>query len=295
MLALAQYYVNPLRNALSEARGEFAQHVLKLLSDFNQRMGDMVVARGIKEIKGGKLRHEGRKRLISGGGKGQGEEGELYSDKHSEIDVRSTDDDDDDDDDVVAASMKKDDAGADSSAEDAAATEFYQRDIGTQTSPALMSRRSSLQLGQSRNLRNSQSLRESEAETSTSLHKSPAEAAVAYHEQQVSSLSTNISHMIDDGNFDVIHEKEASRQVAALKDYLQGLTQAAHFAVTGDEWSHVFPTAKAVKGSSGGASEREVEAAQELKTEIRRLKGYLLSARNFPAPSGRSALGGKGR
>ena len=264
MLALSQYYVNPMRNALSEARREFARHVVKVLGGLNQKIESMVVARGIEGVKGGRLRFNG--------------------DRVSESDAESRDDE---------GSIKKVDVDAGSSDGNDAATEFYQRDVGTQTSPALMFRQSSSQ--------SQGSLQGSETGTSASAVKSPSELIVAQHERQISSLHTNVLSIIDDGRFDEIQEKGASRQVAALKKYLEGLTQAAQFAVIGDERSHVFHTARAVKSGGAAAADGDkgkenIDAAQELKAEVRRLKGYLLSARNFPVPGGgRRTLAGKGR
>ena len=279
-LAVAHYYVNPMRDALTEARRDFAQHVLKLLSDFNQRMGDMVAARGIKDVKGGKVGYERKGGEDSGVGK------EVDSDARSKSDGGQSSD--------VDGRVATDDKDTDSFDEDIAATEFYQRNIGTQTSPAILSRRSSSQSEQS--LRKSQSGVRFQSPRSTTT-KSPSENRITVDERHISDLRDSISVLVDGDSFRANHVNEASRQVADLKEYLGRLT---HFSILGDERSRAFHvTANAVKGDSGGRDAADtgvVDAAQELKTEIRRLKGHLLSARNFPVPGGqRGVYAGRGR
>ena len=272
-----------MRNALTDARRDFAQHVLKLLGDFNQRMGDMVAARGIKGVKGSKRRVERGDNSDSSARK------ELYNDAQSESEGGQSP--------SVNDRMTTEDKNSDGSDKDIAATEFYQRDIGTQTSPAILSRQTSSQSGHS--LTKSQfGVRFQSPRPPTT--KPSSEDRIAHDEQQISGLQDSVSALVAGGSSYNNHVEEAARQVSDLKSYLGRLTQAANFPIIGDERTRVFhTTANAVRSGTGGgevSAGGSIDAAQELKGEIRRLKGYLLSAKNFPVPkSQRGARAGSGR
>ena len=237
-----------MRAALTEARRNFAGHVLRLLKDLNEKVEDQLQARGLSIPR----QHHDSKRRKNG-------------EEHT---IAGTDEDD------------GSDAGD--------ATEFYEKDKGTQTTPAL-SRRSSHDDGDAKpsfsSLTSAGTVATDTTTTTTSSSATnnplatPA-SRVAHHEQQLNSLRSRLSTITKQTEIDEEGENSVARSVAGLRAYLE---EMAHVTPQFFSGGGVDGFGKMAGWGGGGGHGSGEDAAVEMKAEIRRVKGLLLSARNFPA------------
>jgi hypothetical protein len=136
-------------------------------------------------------------------------------------------------------------------------TELYHRDFGTQTSPALSRRASSSE--------------DTSPDTPTDV--------IAGHTNRIRIMASHLKDLEASGTSGATQEEDMGKQLTSLTSYLSDMTYSSPYYRYGTPnytWS----------GTPGatGANDDEIE---KLKTEIRGVKGVLLSTRNFPR-SGRT-------
>lgn len=142
-------------------------------------------------------------------------------------------------------------------------TELYHRDMGTQTSP-LPSRRPS----------NTTTL------SNTTTTKTPTD----YQVTGLEIIKSHLDEMLSRNEKTESANKERQHKMDALRHYVDTLMYASPGISV---WSTAEETSKA--DGSGAARERE-DAVEELKKEIRGVKGSMLSAKRFPGPAMRNGV-----
>ncbi|KAK5114074.1 hypothetical protein LTR85_010380 [Meristemomyces frigidus] len=141
-------------------------------------------------------------------------------------------------------------------------TELYHRDMGTQTSP-----------GPSR--------RSSEGAVNTADTPAPVKKdAVAYQTIGLTILKDHLSELLLGVDKQEATNKERQESVNKLRHYLDTVIYGSP-AVSAWSTSEEAMTGKVTPGKK-----EEVDGVEELKREIRGVKGVLLSARRFPAAGG---------
>jgi len=176
----------------------------------------------------------------------------------------------------VPASGSKKDVGANgdmddlrSESETSDPTELYHRDMGTQTSPL-------------------PSPRSSDAPAATK--PVDEDTGTSQTDLQITSLNTLTSHLNDmlsrTQNLESANRERADR-TSNLRHYLDTLMYASPGVAA---WSSVEDVAKvSAAGTVQGESKKESEdVIEELKRDIRGVKGSLLSAKRFPGVAGRA-------
>lgn len=145
-------------------------------------------------------------------------------------------------------------------------TELYHRDMGTQTSPN-PTRRSSL----------------SSSDNSSVEKKDNA----ARSTEGLNILRSHLNDMLSQTSDIDTANSDKQKNLEKLKDYLDSLVYSNHSAYgmwggsMENSWSDV-----GVDGKKDGKAERD-DVVEELKKEIRAVKGVLLSAKRFPGVTGR--------
>lgn len=175
----------------------------------------------------------------------------------------------------VPSSGNKKDVGANgdmddlrSESETSDPTELYHRDMGTQTSPL-------------------PSPRTSDAPAATKLDDE--DTGKSQTDLQITSLNTLTSHLNDmlsrTQNLESANRERADR-TSNLRHYLDTLMYASPGVAA---WSSMDDMAKvSAAGTVNAESKKESEdVIEELKREIRGVKGSLLSAKRFPGVAGR--------
>jgi hypothetical protein len=133
-------------------------------------------------------------------------------------------------------------------------TELFHRDFGTQTSPALSRRASSSE--------------DSSPDTPTDI--------TTGHESRLKIMASHLKELETSGTGNIQKEDDIAKQLSALTSYLNEMTfSSPYYRYGSSSYSWSTPSA----GATGAAKDDEIE---KLKTEIRSVKGVLLSTRNFP-------------
>lgn len=149
-------------------------------------------------------------------------------------------------------------AGEDDDSETSDPTELYHRDMGTQTSPA-QSRRSS--------------------SSSDSISKPTKKDPIAYQSNGLSILSSHLNEMLNASNKVESANKERQDSLNKLRHNVDGMLYGSMAGL--NVWNQTEDAAK--------KREKEAQDAMEdLKKEIRGVKGVLLSAKRFPGPGGQA-------
>ncbi|EEH23053.1 hypothetical protein PABG_05264 [Paracoccidioides brasiliensis Pb03] len=171
----------------------------------------------------------------------------------SQDDPKLHHDDDDDDDD------------ADSITSDP--TELFHRDIATQTSPILSQTSSTLS---------------TPIEGLDTGDLSSSQKTVYMHTKRLKSISSQLTDFLSDEDSTGILQNTTYDSLWELKSYLDGLiynNSPYPYMVYND-------SSKPVGGNGRSGAKNNEDAIAAFKTEIRSVKGTLLSARNFPAGTG---------
>ena len=155
--------------------------------------------------------------------------------------------------------------GEDTDSETSDPTELYHRDMGTQTSPA-QSRRSS--------------------SSSDSVSKPTKKDPITYQTDGLKILSSHLNEMLDGNNEVESANKERQDSLNKLRHNVDGMMYGSLGSLGGANiWSQTEDAAK--------KREREQQdAVEELKKEIRGVKGVLLSAKRFPGVTGQAQKAG---
>jgi hypothetical protein len=133
-------------------------------------------------------------------------------------------------------------------------TELFHRDFGTQTSPVLSRRASSSE----------------DSSTDT-----PSDVTTS-HESRLKIMASHLKDLETSGKSNLDTEDDIAKQLSALTSYLNEMSFSSPYYRYGANYSWSTPSAGS---TSGSAKDDEIE---KLKTEIRSVKGVLLSTRNFP-------------
>jgi hypothetical protein len=132
-------------------------------------------------------------------------------------------------------------------------TELFHRDFGTQTSPALSRRASSSE--------------DSSSDTPTDV--------TTGHESRLKIMASHLKDLETSGEPNLRTEDDMAKQLSSLTSYLNEMSFSSPYYRYGSNYSWSTPTA----GATASSKDDEIE---KLKTEIRSVKGVLLSTRNFP-------------
>ena len=159
-----------------------------------------------------------------------------------------------------AAEEEKDEENTESVASDP--TELFHRDIATQTSPELETA-------------------PEPASITDGNQPSKAKEAVAKHLKRLQSITSQLHEArtaearVDSAN------SEARDRLTELHTYLDSLTYSAPTYLNSNLYGMYGDTSRDSK--KGGISSGEEDAIAAFKTEVRSVKGALLSAKNFPS------------
>ena len=137
-------------------------------------------------------------------------------------------------------------------------TELFHHDIGTQTSPTLLSRRSSL--------------------SSSLSSPSPADMA-AQHEERLHFLSSHLKDLQSSNRQAAEKEGDISSQLSLLNGYLSEMKYSNSYLSS--KYLGAWPNLSTM--GSGVSNENQDEIDRVMK-DIRAVKGVLLSTRSFPLP-----------
>jgi hypothetical protein len=146
----------------------------------------------------------------------------------------------------------KSDAGSESDASDP--TELFHRDIGVQTSPPI-----------SRN-QSSWSLEEMDHSSSTAL--------LASQEAKIASITSSLRDLKFSNDIAANEERKLAAEIDAFDKYLNELSLSSPYY----KYQSAFPT----WGSQQPTPPSAQDEIEKFKSEIRSMKGALLSTRNFP-------------
>lgn len=158
----------------------------------------------------------------------------------------------------------KDSAGEDE-AEDP--TELFHRDFGTQTSPDLLEGSTS-------------DTSSSDGEDSKSKNDPNLQAL------KLQNLTAYCTSLSSDDLIDSTEDQSTLTVMRVLKDYLESLAYPSYSN------AGVYGGGSSSSSTTGG--KKEETESDKFKSEIRGIKGTLLSARNFPSGRGRGTLGTRG-
>jgi hypothetical protein len=134
--------------------------------------------------------------------------------------------------------------------EDEDPTELFHRDFGTQTSPPL-----------------------SRSASSSDLSDLASSDPVSGHEQRLKIMASHLKDLQHSNSSITEKEDDVNKQLTSLTSYLNDLTYSSPYYRYGG-WSGTDAT---------GNKDDEID---KFKTEIRGVKGVLLSTRNFPRGAG---------
>jgi hypothetical protein len=130
--------------------------------------------------------------------------------------------------------------------DDSDPTELFHRDIGTQTSPPLSRRASSSDLSDLGN----------------------ASDVLSGHENRLKIMSSHLNDLQTSNSSITEKEDHVNKQLSTLTSYLNDLTYSSPYYRYG--------------GWGSDLTANKDDEIEKLKTEIRGVKGVLLSTRNFP-------------
>lgn len=145
-------------------------------------------------------------------------------------------------------------------------TELYHRDMGTQTSP-----------GPTR--------RSSELPVAALSAEPPKKDAEAHQTTGLGILKDHLSELLIGVDAQEVSNKERQESVNKLRHYLDTI-------MYGSPAIHQWATSEEAMGGKPTAKKKREDGIEELKKEIRGVKGVLLSARRFPAAGGVGRVGG---
>jgi hypothetical protein len=148
---------------------------------------------------------------------------------------------------------------ASESSHDSDPTELFHHDIGTQTSPTLLSRRSSL---------------------SSSLSSSLPTDTIAQHEERLRVLSSHLKDLQFSNREAAEKEGDMSSQLTHLNSYLSEMKYSNSYMSS----KYLGPWSNLGAMGSAGNNENQDEIDRVMK-DIRAVKGVLVNTRNF-APAG---------
>jgi hypothetical protein len=176
--------------------------------------------------------------------------------------------------------LHKDDGMQSDTSSDSDPTELYHRDIATQTSPPVQSRRSSVTSLNSRN----KNATTSQTERLRSLH---ANLSSLLSSTTATLATTNLSTSLTDLQSIIDRVESNSQPLYNDYDWRSPSGSASNAFSSGSTNSNSVNRTK-----TGGATDAQSEAAK-FKAEIRALKGAFLSSRNFPTarPTMAGAMG----
>lgn len=140
-------------------------------------------------------------------------------------------------------------------------TELYHRDMGTQTSPPLTRSSSS----------------SSDADATKPAKKTPTE----YQSAGLSIMHSHLQDMLNAGERMEKENKERQDSANKLRHYLDGVMYGGMSSL--NVWGQT-------EEAAGKREEESEDAVEELKKEIRGVKGVLLSAKRFPGVAGRTGV-----
>lgn len=135
-------------------------------------------------------------------------------------------------------------------------TELFHHDVGTQTSPTLLSHRSSF--------------------SSSLSSPSPADTT-AQHEERLRTLSLHLKDLQSSVRQVVEKEDDISSQLTNLNSYLSEMKYSNSFV--NSKYSGLWSS---VGTMGGGVSSENQDEIDRVMKDIRAVKGVLLSTRNFP-------------
>jgi hypothetical protein len=161
------------------------------------------------------------------------------------------------------------DVDEDGESETSDPTELFHRDMGTQTSPASSRRTSSL----------------------SSADKPEKKDTTTHATSSLEIMRSHLDEMLQTTQSLESANKDKQENLNKLRSYLDGLMYAS--PGYGGMWSSVEGGwSEDVKDKVDGSGKKDGEdVIEELKKEIRGVKGVLLSAKRFPGVAGRTGLG----
>ena len=148
------------------------------------------------------------------------------------------------------------DDDASESSHDSDPTELFHHDIGTQTSPTLLSRRSSL---------------------SSSLSSPPHTETTAQHEERLRTLSSHLKDLQSSNKQAAEKEGDISSQLTHLNGYLSEMKYSNSYA--NSKYTGIWQSLGTMGGNASNDNQDEIDRVMK---DIRTVKGVLLSTRNFP-------------
>lgn len=136
-------------------------------------------------------------------------------------------------------------------------TELFHHDIGTQTSPTLLSRRSSL---------------------SSSLSSPPRRTeTTAQHEERLRTLSSHLKDLQSSNRQAAEKEGDISSQLTHLNGYLSDMKYSNSYVSS--KYTGIWQSLGTKGGNASNENQDEIDRVMK---DIRAVKGVLLSTRNFP-------------
>lgn len=164
----------------------------------------------------------------------------------------------------------KDDRADDASekSDDSDPTELFHHDIGTQTSPTLLSRRNSI--------------------TSSSTNPSST-AAPAQQEDRLRNLSSHLKDLQSSSRQGAESEGEINTQLSELNTYLSDMRYTNPY-IKNSAYGSTWPGLGAMSG--GGSTADGNDEIDKFMKDIKAVKGVLLSTRNFPRAGGSASTYG---
>ena len=165
----------------------------------------------------------------------------------------------------LSTSNKADQAADNASekSEDSDPTELFHHDIGTQTSPTLLSRRESV--------------------ASSSSDQSSTDPP-AQQEDRLRNISSNLKDLQSSSRRSTETEAQINTQLAELNSYLSDMRYSSQYA-SASKYTGAWA------GLGGGASTDTNDEIDNFMKDIKAVKGVLLSTRSFPR-AGPSSYGG---
>ncbi|KAJ5226024.1 hypothetical protein N7468_007249 [Penicillium chermesinum] len=150
-------------------------------------------------------------------------------------------------------------------------TELFHRDIGTQTTPTVLSE--------------ALDPAAKEGPESETTADAPMRA-VTGHMSRLESIQAQLKEINDVERESSSLEDSVRARMTDLHHYLDGLIYSAPTYTAAGSGYGLYSTTANGSGSSAGVPKSEEDAIAGFKAEIRGVKGALLSARNFPASRG---------
>lgn len=170
--------------------------------------------------------------------------------------------------DPKSSSMPRHQAGEadDAASDDSDPTELFHRDFGTQTSPALH-------------------VDDRSTDSSSDASDPGKEDVTSKQTTKIEDITVNCKSLMNDDLIVSSEDQETLTVIRVLQEYLESLAYPVYSNVS----AYSAVGGSAASGGFGAAKDNKDDELTRFKTEIRSVKGTLLSARNFPSSSGRRA------